>query len=82
MAAFSIRSLRFIERKGGHSAFPLIYAGQGRPGVFQLVDKLDPGGGIGLGGGAGPAVLKVAFADRVVHDAGPPVSRICRYPAG
>lgn len=36
----------------------LFDAGQGRPGAFQLVDKLDPGTGIGLDGGAGFAVLK------------------------
>ena len=65
-----------------HVLLFLFDAGQDCPGAFQLVDESYPGTGIGLDGGAGFAVLEVVFTDRVVHDAGPPVSRICRYPAG
>jgi hypothetical protein len=66
-----------------HVPLFLFDAGQDCPGSFQLVDKLDPGTGIGLGGGAGFAVLEVVFTDRVVHDARTPaLLRICRCPAG
>ena len=65
-----------------HVLLFLFDAGQDCPGAFQLVDESYPGTGIGLDGGAGFTVLKKAFTDRVVHDARPPASRICRDPPG